>query len=85
MEIVEYFKAQFDAYRNKVATYFKEGKEPREWDFAPVFAFARFDAFTNRLLSLKVLTLLLSSPPSPSPSPSPPHYRSVLIAPLCTS
>ena len=54
LEITEYFKSQYEEYRTKVPTYFKEGKTPRDWEFAPVFAFARYDAYTNRLKTIKV-------------------------------
>jgi dynein heavy chain len=40
----------------KLKSYFGEGEEPREWEFAPKLVFARYDKFTER-----VETILVSS------------------------
>jgi len=38
----------YEKYRLKVTGYFKEG-EPKEWEFAPVLVFHRFDKFIERV------------------------------------
>ena len=38
----------YEQYRNKLASYFTQG-EPKEWEFAPVLVFHRYDKFIERV------------------------------------
>jgi len=42
------FKDIYVTYRDKVKDYFKEGT-PRDWEFAPVLVFHRYDKFIERV------------------------------------
>jgi len=41
-------KEVYEQYRKKVSSFFKHG-EPKEWEFAPVLVFHRYDKFIERL------------------------------------
>ena len=38
----------YEQYRKKISEYFTDG-EPKEWEFAPVLVFHRYDKFLERL------------------------------------
>jgi dynein heavy chain, axonemal len=47
----------YNRYRENLKDYFKEG-EPREWEFAPVLVFHRFDKFVERVRLVNVRCFL---------------------------
>ena len=48
-----HFRKTFEEYREKVASYFEEGKTPRLWEFHPTHAFSRMNRFLQRLDDIK--------------------------------
>ena len=59
-EVLDCFRKQYDEHKAKIATYFKDGREPREWEFASELVFARYDKFHERVVTVKVNTFFLS-------------------------
>jgi dynein heavy chain len=53
-DVLKGFKEEYEIHRQKLSTYFKDGKEPREWEFAPKLVFARYDKFCERVETVKV-------------------------------
>ena len=49
VEVLHAYKDTYEDHKNKLKSYFGEGEEPREWEFAPKLVFARYDKFTERV------------------------------------
>ncbi|CAG5123285.1 unnamed protein product, partial [Candidula unifasciata] len=49
------FRLSYDDHRAKLSTYFKNGKQPKQWEFVPELVFARFNKFQERVETLKNL------------------------------
>jgi len=43
------FKDIYELYRGKVKDYFEPGEPARDWEFAPVLVFHRYDKFIERV------------------------------------
>lgn len=54
-DVLKGFKEEYEVHRQKLSTYFTDGKEPREWEFAPKLVFARYDKFCERAEIVKTL------------------------------
>ncbi|KAL3857821.1 hypothetical protein ACJMK2_012454, partial [Sinanodonta woodiana] len=54
-KVLKAFKATYDEHKGKIKKYFKPGCSSREWDFAPVLVFARYDNFMERVETLEEL------------------------------
>lgn len=50
------FKESYEEHRKKLKDYFKDGAEPREWEFASELVFGRYDLFTMRVQTIEVST-----------------------------
>jgi len=48
LEILVAFKDTYNEYREKLSEYFPDG-EVKEWEFAPVLVFHRYDKFIERV------------------------------------
>ncbi|KAK3590847.1 hypothetical protein CHS0354_024585 [Potamilus streckersoni] len=46
--VLRAFKETYEEHRQKLKEYFKDGREPREWEYAPKLVFARYDKFHER-------------------------------------
>ena len=57
-EVLACFRTSYDEHKAKIATYFKDGREPREWEFAAELVFARYEKFHQRVETVKVRTLV---------------------------
>ncbi|XP_077979817.1 dynein beta chain, ciliary-like [Glandiceps talaboti] len=55
INVLRVFRDTYDEHRAKLKTYFKNGNEPREWEFASPMVFARMDKFMERLEILQQL------------------------------
>ncbi|XP_061390860.1 dynein beta chain, ciliary isoform X1 [Musca vetustissima] len=55
IEILKFFRALFDHYKEKIADYFKEPEErpPIHWTFHPNSVFKRYNAFLERLTTIQ--------------------------------
>lgn len=55
IDILKFFRALFDHYKEKIADYFKEPEErpPISWTFHPNSVFKRFNAFLERLTTIQ--------------------------------
>ncbi|KAL8567548.1 hypothetical protein ACOMHN_054362 [Nucella lapillus] len=53
--VLKAFKQKFEDHRHKLPTYFKDGQDPRLWEFAPDLVFARYDQFVHRVETVKSL------------------------------
>lgn len=49
LKVVRAFRQCYEDHRVKIKDYFPEGKEPKEWEFAPQLVFHRFDKFVERV------------------------------------
>ena len=47
----------YEKYRKKLAEFFKHG-EPKEWEFAPVLVFHRYDKFLERIQLIYVISVV---------------------------
>ena len=54
VKVLHAFKEQYEEHRQKLKTYFKDGQEPREWEFTPDLVFARYDLFVKRVETVAV-------------------------------
>ena len=54
-DVLKAFKETYDEHRLKLRSYFPEGVEPREWEFAPKLVFAVYDQFCERVETVKVM------------------------------
>ncbi|WAR03796.1 DYHC-like protein [Mya arenaria] len=54
-DVLKGFRDEYEVHRKKLSEYFKDGKEPREWEFAPQLVFARYDKFCERVETVKDL------------------------------
>ncbi|XP_067673689.1 dynein beta chain, ciliary-like [Haliotis asinina] len=54
-KVLQSFRSTYEEHKDKLKTYFPEGQEPREWEFAPQLVFARFDKFAERVETIKDL------------------------------
>ena len=52
--VLSAFRNAYDDHKAKLNTYFKDGAEPREWEFAPELVFARFTKFHERVETVRV-------------------------------
>jgi len=52
-DVLKAFKEAYEEHRHKLKTYF-DGREPREWEFAPKLVFARYDKFCERVETVRV-------------------------------
>ncbi|XP_071954573.1 dynein beta chain, ciliary-like [Antedon mediterranea] len=55
VSVLRCFRDLYEEHRNKLKDYFKDGKEPRLWEFASNMVFTRMDAFIDRLDTLQKL------------------------------
>jgi len=53
-DVLKGFKEEYEVHRKKLSEYFKDDKEPREWEFTPKLVFARYDKFCERVETVKV-------------------------------
>ncbi|XP_039379207.1 dynein heavy chain 11, axonemal isoform X1 [Mauremys reevesii] len=53
------FKNFFFSHREKLASYFTNGKEFKPWDFQSNMVFARFDLFLNRLVKIEDIFVIM--------------------------
>ena len=53
-KVLRAFKETFEEHRAKVPSYFKDGAEPRPWEFASDLVFARYDLFVKRVQIVEV-------------------------------
>ena len=44
----------YEEHKAKLKDYFKDGKEPIEWEFAPQLVFHRYDKFLDRVKTVAV-------------------------------
>nr|KAG5690881.1 hypothetical protein BaRGS_028913 [Batillaria attramentaria] len=49
VRVLHAFRDAYEDHRQKLKTYFKDGAEPKEWEFAPDLVFARYDKFVERV------------------------------------
>ena len=54
-DVLTAFRDTYEEHRAKLKSYFPEGTEPREWEFAPKLVFARYDKFCERVETVKVI------------------------------
>ncbi|XP_013068368.2 dynein beta chain, ciliary [Biomphalaria glabrata] len=54
-EVLAKFYSSYEEHKAKLSTYFKDGKQPIEWEFAPELVFARFSKFQQRVNKVKEL------------------------------
>ena len=47
-DVLRGFKEAYEDHRQKLPSYFPEGTEVKEWQFAPKLVFARYDKFCER-------------------------------------
>jgi len=52
--VLHSFKKTYEDHKGRVKSYFPEGSEAKEWEFAPELVFARYDQFVNRVEIVKV-------------------------------
>jgi len=50
-------KEVYEQYRKKISSFFKHG-EPKEWEFAPVLVFHRYDKFIERVQLVYVCSVV---------------------------
>ena len=60
-DVLKAFKETYEDHRIKLKSYFPEGTEPREWEFAPKLVFARYDKFCDRVETVRVIIYFFSS------------------------
>lgn len=58
VDVLHVYRETYEDHKNKLKSYFGEGEEPREWEFAPKLVFARYDKFTERVETILVSFLL---------------------------
>ena len=56
IKILRRFKECFFEHRDKIASYFKGGEEPKLWEFTPKLVFCRFDVYLERVETMTVHT-----------------------------
>ena len=54
LRILRFFKDSYEEHRAKLPDYFKDGKEVRQWEFAPQLVFHRYDKFVERVETVHV-------------------------------
>ena len=54
MKTLHAFRDSYEEHKAKLKTYYKEGQQVNEWEFAAPLVFARFDKFVDRVGTLKV-------------------------------
>ena len=54
IKILRRFKECFFEHRDKIASYFKGGEEPKLWEFTPKLVFCRFDVYLERVETMVV-------------------------------
>ncbi|XP_077869744.1 dynein beta chain, ciliary-like [Saccoglossus kowalevskii] len=55
IDVLKEFRKVYEEHRAKLKDYFKNGDEPKEWEFASPLVFTRLDKFMERLEILKEL------------------------------
>lgn len=55
LKILNAFRSTYEDHKAKIKTYFKEDRQPREWEFAPALVFTRMEKFMERLQTIRVL------------------------------
>lgn len=56
VNVLHVYRETYEDHKDKMKSYFGDGEDAREWEFAPKLVFARYDKFTER-----VETILVSS------------------------
>jgi dynein heavy chain len=51
---LEAYQKAYNEYKVKVGLYFKDDRQPREWEFTPKLVFARWDRFMERMHMIRV-------------------------------
>eukprot|EP00058_Branchiostoma_floridae_P010281 XP_002595769.1 hypothetical protein BRAFLDRAFT_200305 [Branchiostoma floridae] len=55
LKMLHTFKTEYHSHKAKLKTYFKDDKEPKEWEFADALVFSRMDSFVQRIEVIKGL------------------------------
>ncbi|GFN78401.1 dynein heavy chain 9, axonemal, partial [Plakobranchus ocellatus] len=55
VEVLNIFRATYNDHKEKLASYFKDGATPREWEFSSDLVFSRYEKFTERVQTVKEL------------------------------
>lgn len=55
LKTLKAFRSTYEEHKAKLKTYYKEGEQVHEWEFAAPLVFARYDKFVDRVSTLKVL------------------------------
>ena len=53
-EVLNMFRNTYNDHKEKMASYFKDGAEPCEWEFSSDLVFSRYEKFTERVQTVKV-------------------------------
>lgn len=54
LQILNAFRSTYEEHRAKIKSYFADGEEVKEWEFAPELVFHRYDKFVERVETVKV-------------------------------